>query len=307
MNKLKTFDSGYFIGKSHFEEDGTQNYLVFQPIYRYFKTSNSDYVLSWTSKGLSNESIKPPTTSNNILTPTLYYRGTKTKLSFSRACLKQDKVTFNHGKIVNIYIVYKIIRITKINGNRNLTVQNASFGGVSLTKNADVNKYKYSGYGIAFDRTSSFSFPGGGNGQNVIIFGVDMNSSVHVDNKGKDILILGKGPTQGLGEHSLTAEKMYSINFSKDNIKFCLSLHYNGANSYLFVNGTEIIKFKPKDSEIVASPLCLGKISKDWSTDNLRKSSFTGYVYDFSVGYDAIDVDDIKDIHKYLMKKNNIV
>ena len=88
------------------------------------------------------------------------------------------------------------------------------------------------------------------NGQNVIIFGVDMNSSVHVDNKGKDILILGKGPTQGLGEHSLTAEKMYSINFSKDNIKFCLSLHYNGANSYLFVNGTEIIKFKAKDSEI---------------------------------------------------------
>ena len=128
-----------------------------------------------------------------------------------------------------------------------------------MTKTADVNKYKYSGsgYGIAFDRTSSFSFSGGGNRQNVIIFGVDMNSSVHVDNKGKDILILGKGPTQGLGEHSLTAEKMYSINFSKDNIKFCLSLHYNGANSYLFVNGTEIIKFKAKDSGIVATLLCL--------------------------------------------------
>ena len=124
-----------------------------------------------------------------------------------------------------------------------------------MTKNADVNKYKYSGYGTAFDRTSSFSFPGGGNGQNVIIFGVDMNSSVHVD-KGKDILILGKGPTQGLGEHSLTAEKMYLINFSKDNMKFCLSLHSNGANSYLFVNGTEIFKFKAKDSKIVASPLC---------------------------------------------------
>ena len=71
LNKLKTFDSGYFIGKSHFEEDGTQNYLVFQPIYRYFKTSNSDYVLSWTSKGLSNESIKPPTTSDSSLTSIL--------------------------------------------------------------------------------------------------------------------------------------------------------------------------------------------------------------------------------------------
>ena len=134
-----------------------------------------------------------------------------------------------------------------------------------------------------------------------------MNSSIHVDNKGKDILILGKDRTQGLGEDSLTAEKMYSINFSKDDIKFCLSLHYNGANSYLFVNDTEIIKFKAKDSKIVASLLCLGNISKDWSTDNMRKSSCTGYVYDFSVGYDAIGVDDIKDIHKYLMKKNKMV
>ena len=95
---------------------------------------------------------------------------------------------------------------------------------------------------------------------------------------------------------------MYSINFSKDKIKFCLSLYYNGANSYLFVKGTEIIQFKAKDSKIVASSLCLGNISKDWSTD-MRKSSCTGYVCDFSVGYDAIDADGIKDIHKYLMKK----
>ena len=107
-----------------------------------------------------------------------------------------------------------------------------------------------------------------------------MSSSVHVDNKGKDILILGSGPTQGLGEHSLTAEKMYSINFTLTKKKFCLSLHYNGANSYLFVNGTEIYKFKAKDSEIVATPLCLGNISKDWSVDNMKRTGFNGYVYD---------------------------
>ena len=154
---------------------------------------------------------------------------------------------------------------------------------------------------------SSFSFLGGGFGQNIIIFGADMNSSRHIDNRGKDILVLGRGPIQRLGEHSLTAEKMYSINFILTKKKFCLSLQYNGANSYLFVNGTEIIKFKAKDSNIVASSLCLGNISKDWSTDNMRKSSFTGYVYDFSVGYDAITVDNIKDIHKHLMKKNNII
>ena len=123
----------------------------------------------------------------------------------------------------------------------------------------------------------------------------------------KDILVLGKGPTQGL-EHTLSAEKMYSINFTKENTKFCLSLHYNGANSYLFVNGTEIIKFKAKDSEIAGYPLCLGNISKDWSVDNMKKKNgLKGYVYDFNVDYDAIGVSDILDIHKYLMKKNEIV
>ena len=89
-----------------------------------------------------------------------------------------------------------------------------------------------------------------------------MCSFPHIDNKKKDILILGKGPTQRL-EHTLTTEKLFSIKFTKENTKFCLSLHYNGANSYLFVNGTEIIKFKAKDSEITAYPLCLGNISKD--------------------------------------------
>ena len=80
-------------------------------------------------------------------------------------------------------------------------------------------------------------------------------------------------------------------------------MHHNGESSYLFVNGTEIIKFKAKDSQIVANPLCLGKISKDWSVDNIRKTGLSGYVYDFSVDYDTIAVDDILDIHKYLMKK----
>ena len=133
-----------------------------------------------------------------------------------------------------------------------------------------------------------------------------MSTSIHIDNKGKDILVLGKGPTQEL-ESTLTAEKMYSINFTVTKKKFCLSLHYNGGNSYLFVNGTEIIKFKAKDSKIVASPLCLGNISKDWSTDNMKKTGLTGYVYNFSADYSAIAIDDIKDIHKYLMRKNDIV
>ena len=118
----------------------------------------------------------------------------------------------------------------------------------------------------------------------------------------KDISVLGRGPTQGL-ESTLTAEKMYSINFTVTKTKFCLSLNYNGGNSYLFVNGTEICKFKAKDSAMVASPLYLGNISKDWSNDNMKKTRFTGYVYDFSADYNAVTLDDIKDIHKYLIKK----
>ena len=175
--------------------------------------------------------------------------------------------------------------------------ENCLFGAVNLTKNVDIDKYKYSRYGIGFDRHGSFSFPGTGLGRNVIMFGVDM-SSTKIDNIKKNILILGKGPTQGL-EHKLSAEKMYSINFTEHNKKFCLSLHYNGAKSCLFVNGKEINKFKAKNSETLANPLCLGNISKDWTVDNMKKkkTGSNGYVYDFSADNDALAVDDILDIH----------
>ena len=179
-------------------------------------------------------------------------------------------------------------------------------GAVSVTKNAGIDKNKYSGYGTGFDRTGVYILPDGSFGRNVVIFGADLNSSVHIDNKGKDILILGQGPTQGLGEHSLTAEKIYSVNFTDQRKKCCLSLHDNETNSFLFVNSTDIIKFKAKDSNIIATPLCLGNISRDWSVDNMKDTGLNGYVYDFSVDYDATSVDGIKDIHKYLMKKNNV-
>ena len=308
-NKTKHFlndnDLSYYRGKQYFDEgSGKQNYLVFLPISKYFKLISvagaADYVLSWQSKGLSDESIKPPTTSDNSLNPELNYYGTKTRVKFTKSCLKQSDHIYTHKKVLNIYIVYELAASSSIVNDP--TLKNCLFGAVTLTKNADIEKYKYSGYGIGFDRGSSFSFTGGGFGQNVLIFGADMSTSIHFDNKGKDILVLGRGPTQGL-ESTLTAEQMYSISFTVTKKKFCLSLLYNGANSYLFVNGTEIIKFKAKYSAIVASPLCLGNISKDWSTDNMKKTGFTGYVYDFSADYNAVTLDDIKSIHNYLMKK----
>ena len=249
LKQLQTFDLSYFRGKNYFHEDGTQNYLVFKPISRYFRLiANKKYMSSWKSKGLSDETITPCAASDNSLTPWIDYYDAKIRLKFNKSCLKQpNKLTYDSGHIVNVYIVYQLGASSSSNSDP--TIKNCLFGAVTLTKNADIDRYRYSGYGNGFDRRSRFSFTGGRFGQNIIIFGTDVNSSTHIDNKEKDTLILGKGPTQGLGERSLTAEKMYSINFTLTKKKFCLSLHYNGASSYLFVKGTEIHKFKAKDSK----------------------------------------------------------
>ena len=226
---LNDNDLSYYRGKQYFDEGrGKKNYLVFLPMRKYFKLNSVvgvvDHFLSWQSKGLSNESIKPPATTNNSLTPELNYYGTKTKVKFTGSCLKQSSHILTHKRVVNIYIVYELTASSLHDSDP--TIKNCLFGAVTLTKNADIEKYKYSGYGIGFDRRSSSSYPSGGFGQNVLTFGADISASIHIDNKKKDILVLGRGPTQGL-ESNLTAEKMYSINFTVTKKKFCLNLHYN--------------------------------------------------------------------------------
>ena len=119
-------------------------------------------------------------------------------------------------------------------------------------------------------------------------------------------MVLGKDFIQGIDGTTIYAEKLYSPNFTVDNKTFCLSLHYNGDSSYLFANGREVINFKAKSSEIAPYPLWLGGVSKK-IIFYMRATGLTGYVYDFSVDYWAIARDKILDIHKYLMKKNNIV
>ena len=181
---------------------------------------------------------------------------------------------------MNIYTVYDL----KSNlNNFDPTLKICLFGAVKLTKNNDINEYKYLGYGIGFDSKETFSHPNiGGVCQNVKIFGAEM-SSAHANNTTKNILIVGEGFTPGLDDTTRYAKNMYSINFTATKKKFCLSLHFNGANSYLFVNGTEIIKFKTKDSEIVAYPLCLGNISEDFSVANIKKTGLYGSIFNFSV------------------------
>ena len=207
---------------------------------------------------MSDESIQRPAASNNSLAPWLNYINTKI-VKFDGSYLEQENC-------VGDYL----------------------FGAFKLTKNTtSFDKCKYFGCGIGFDALESFSSSDGSwFGKNVIIFGADMTSSVYVYITRKGILILGKDPTQRFDDTILTAEKEHAINFSEQHKRFCLSLHYNGLNSYLFVNSVEIYKFKAKDFEINAAPLCLGNVSKDFSADNLKKTESYGYVYGFSVDND---------------------
>ena len=187
-NKLKLlekFDSSHFKGKSHFEKDGTRNYLVFQPIYRDFRkiagVGSGNYICFWKSIGSSDERLDSITASNYKITPELSFYGAKARVEFNGSCLKQDKVTYNHGKIVSIYIVYEISK--NYNFSSYPTLEKCLFGAVTLTKNADINQYKYSGYGIGLDRKGEFSFGTREFGRNCIFFGADMNSSSHANNK----------------------------------------------------------------------------------------------------------------------------
>ena len=142
------------------------------------------------------------------------------------------------------------------------------------------DKYIYSGYGLGFDSTGQFSHPQGGMARNIIIFGVDLSNSLHETNKTQNILILGHGITQKVNNTTIYAEKIYSPNFRAENKIFCLSLHYNGDDSYLLVNGKEVTKFKAKKSEIKATQLTLGSISTsaNLSISDIEDSKLYGNV-----------------------------
>ena len=148
-NKTKHFlndnDLSYYRGKQYFDEgSGKQNYLVFLPMGKYFRLNSvagaADYVLSLQSKGLSNESIRPPTTSDNSLDSELNYYGNKTRVKFTRSCLKQSSHILTHKKVVNIYIVYEVGASSSQFSDP--TLKNCLFGAVTFTKNADIEKYK---------------------------------------------------------------------------------------------------------------------------------------------------------------------
>ena len=175
----------------------------------------------------------------------------------------------NSNNVVNIYIVYKLDPI-RFSRNTDYAIQNALFGAIDITENATgSSKNKYQGYGICFDEGSCFSIGKIANGKNVLIFGADMSFSSHSTNKANNIYFLGKDDfVERINDTTLYAEKIYKINFTEPNKKFVLSLHYNFSNSYLFVSGTQELKFKANADQIQRNKLFVGNLSNDWTTTN---------------------------------------
>ena len=166
--------------------------------------------------------------------------------------------------VVNIYIVYKLDPLVSTRDKR-FTIQNALFGAMQITKNAtDNSKNNYKGHGICFDERSEFGhrITEGGrahttDARNVLIFGADMNFSVHATNRGNHIYLMGAGLTQGINDTTIYAEKNFYRNFTDFGKKSVLSLHYNGDNSYLYVNGRQELKFKAKTDQLFKEKLCI--------------------------------------------------
>ena len=166
--------------------------------------------------------------------------------------------------VVNIYIAYKLDPLASTR-DKSFTIQNALFGAMQITKSAtDSDKNNYKGYGICFDERSEFghTITEGGHvhttdARNVLIFGADISFSVHATNRANHIYLMGTGLTQSINDTTIYAEKNFYKNFTDFGKKFVLSLHYNGDNSYLFVNGRQELKFKAKTDQLVKEKLCI--------------------------------------------------
>ena len=219
----------------------------------------------------------------------------------------------NNGNVINIYCFYKLDPIAS-NRDDTFTIQNALFGAMQITKNTDTSKYNCKGYGICFDEGGQFghTITEGGfahttNARNVLIFGADMSFSVHATNRANNIYVMGELFVQGIDDTRLYAEKKFYRNFTGPGKKFILSLHYNGDDSYLFVNGRQELKFKCKTDQLVKEKFCIGHLSDQWTTSESEKTGLCRNVYDFVVDYEQIlGVKAIYDMHRYLMTKHNI-
>ena len=281
-----------------------------------FKKNTSGKLTTWKSTGIDNLSANSDLkaiSDGRLLLLTLENYG-RMSVKFNGSYFVQNKVLHpNNDNVVNIYIVYKLDTINNTR-NTDYTIQNALFGAVKIIKNSDISKNKYEGYGICFDESGKFShtvkegnFDHTTLARNVLIFGADMSFSSHPNHKANNIYVMGKDFAHGINDTTLYAEKEFNNTLTDPGKKFVLSLHYSSSNSYLFVNGTQELKFKSKADQILKEKLCVGNLSSDWTVVSSAKTGLYGNVYDFVVHYQGIDgVKQIYDMHRYLMTKHDI-
>ena len=229
---------------------------------------------------------------------------------------QQNKVIIpNNNNAINIYCVYKLDPIDS-SRDTSFTIENALFGAMQITKNAtDSDKNNHKGYGICFDEGSRFSHTvtedgrtHTTSGRNVLIFGVDMSFSAHATNRANHIYLMGDGLAQGINDTTLYVEKYYWRNFTDPGKNFLIRLHYNGDESYFFVNGRQELKFKPKTDQLVKEKLCIGNLMDQWTVSESEKTGLYRNTYDFVVDYEQIvGLKTIYDMHRYSMTKYNII
>ena len=196
----------------------------------------------------------------------------------SNGCYFIQSKALRLNNSVNMYIVYRLNPVSSTK-NTDYTIQNALFGAIKITKNTDYSKNNYTGYGLCFDEGGTFThtiregnFDHTTTARNVLIFEVDMSFSVHATNRANNIYVMGKALIQGINDITIYPEK----NFTDPGKTFVLSLHYNGDNSYLFVNGRQELKFKAKNNQIINKKLCLGNLSSEWTTSESEKTGLYG-------------------------------
>ena len=268
-----------------------QSYLVYNCKMGSFGFGSKD-ISEWKSTGIYNY---PSRSNMNALAnpkndlPNLKNDG-RMHVYLSGNHFLQNKVIIpNKNNAINIYCVYKLDSIASSRDDT-FTIQNALFGAMQITKNTDTSKYNYKGYGICFDEGGTFGhtitegcFTHTTNARNVLIFEVDMTFSVHATNRANHIYVMGTEFVQGINDTTIYAEKNFYRNFTDPGKKFILSLHYNGDDSYLFVNGRQELKFKCKTDQLVKEKLCIGNLSDQWTTSESEKTGLYGSIHDFVV------------------------
>ena len=256
-----------FKGKHNYDRDRSQIFLVYKGWFSSLETLTGSNITKWKSSGIYDKDDSTLEAVNTICgsAPRLRIASENGKLNvrFNKKMLKESKVAYSHDSVVKVYTTFRLRKRTI--DNPYFTVGNCLFGAVKIQNDVNTSHYKYSGYGIAYDHSGSFSYGNNSSSRSLIIFVADMSFSSHATNRLNNIYVLGKDFIQGVNGTTIYAERMYKTDPSVFEKMYVMSIHYNGDDSYLFINGTQELKFKAKDSEIKRNKLCIGNISEDFS------------------------------------------